>query len=232
MPLEEDVQGVADRAAGGVAGASGGGGDGRVHRVQGRHHRGATQGGGGDGPVPRHPPDRPGPAGVPPPVQQDCHGRRGPAGDPLFEGRRLLLTGATLHTEKQCRKVQEALGWDEYVPVAATWGVYQAMVDAYRHQNRRIGKFTMRKVIDSLTSGVPEGLVEVARLGRTPAKRAGDILAYFDHPGTSDGPTEAINGRLEHLRGSALRFRNLANYVARSLLEAGGFRVKLHAGLR
>ena len=150
----------------------------------------------------------------------------------MFEGRRLLLTGATLHTEKQCRKVQEALGWDEYVPVAATWGVYQAIVDAYRHQNRRIGKFTMRKVIDSLTSGVPEGLVEVARLGRTPAKRAGDILAYFDHPGTSDGPTEAINGRLEHLRGSALRFRNLANYVARSLLEAGGFRVKLHAGLR
>lgn len=26
-------------------------------------------------------------------------------------------------------------------------------------------------------------------------------------------PTEAINGRLEHLRGSALGFRNLANYM-------------------
>ncbi|MBN9215116.1 MAG: transposase, partial [Microbacterium sp.] len=43
-----------------------------------------------------------------------------------------------------------------------------------------------------------------------------------------NGPTEAINGRLEHLRGSALGFRNLANYTARSLLEAGGFRPSLH----
>ena len=55
-----------------------------------------------------------------------------------------------------------------------------------------------------------------------------DVLAYFDRPGTSNGPTEAINGRLEHLRGSALGFRNLTNYVARSLLEAGGFRPGLH----
>lgn len=35
---------------------------------------------------------------------------------------------------------------------------------------------------------------------------------------------EAINNRLEHLRGSALGFRNLTNYIARSRLEAGGFR--------
>ena len=49
------------------------------------------------------------------------------------------------------------------------------------------------------------------------------MLAYFDPPGTSNGPTEAINGRLEHLRGSALGFRNLTNYIARSLLETGGF---------
>ena len=44
-------------------------------------------------------------------------------------------------------------------------------------------------------------------LGRTLKKRAADILAYFDRAGTSNGPTEAINGRLEHLRGSALGFR-------------------------
>ena len=46
----------------------------------------------------------------------------------------------------------------------------------------------------------------------------------FDRPGTSNGPTEANNGRLEHLRGSALGFRNLTNYIARCLLETGGFR--------
>jgi transposase len=56
----------------------------------------------------------------------------------------------------------------------------------------------------------------------TLTKRAVDVLAHFDRPGTSNGPTEAINGRLEHLRGSALGFRNLTNYIARSLLETGG----------
>ncbi|EXF23884.1 transposase [Nesterenkonia sp. AN1] len=58
------------------------------------------------------------------------------------------------------------------------------------------------------------------------------MLAYLDRPGTSNGPTEAINGRLEHLRGTALGFRNLAHYITRSLLDTGGFRPLLHPHLR
>ena len=86
----------------------------------------------------------------------------------------------------------------------------------------------METVIDSLSGAVPTALIELRRLGRTLRKRAADILAYFDRPGTSNGPTEAINGRLEHLRGSALGFRNLTNYITRSLLETGGFKQHLH----
>jgi transposase len=86
----------------------------------------------------------------------------------------------------------------------------------------------MVKLIDSISSGVPKALTEIVTLGRTLKKRAADVLAYFDRPGTSNGPTEALNGRLEHLRGSALGFRNLTNYIARSLLETGGFRPQLH----
>ena len=78
---------------------------------------------------------------------------------------------------------------------------------------------------------MPDVLVEVKQLGRTLKKRAADVLAYFDRPGSSNGPTEAINGRLEHLRGSALGFRNLTHYIARSLLETGGFRPQLHPQL-
>ncbi len=62
-------------------------------------------------------------------------------------------------------------------------------------------------------------------LGRTLKKRAAGILAEFDRPGTSNGLTDAINGHHEHLRGSALGFRNLPNYIARTLLEFGGFRL-------
>ena len=64
----------------------------------------------------------------------------------------------------------------------------------------------MQALINMLSNCVPQPLQEVITLGRTLKKRAADILAYFDRPDTSNGPTEAINGRLEHLRGSALAF--------------------------
>ena len=105
------------------------------------------------------------------------------------------------------------------------------MIAAYRTPTRAEGKKAMTKLIDALASAVPADLVEVAKLGRTLTKRRDDILAFFDHTGTSNGPTEAINGRLEHLRGTALGFRNLTHYIARSLLEAGGFRPQLHPRL-
>jgi transposase len=101
------------------------------------------------------------------------------------------------------------------------------MITAYREEDRRRGRELMVKLIDSLRAGVPKVLTELVTLGRTLKKRAVDVLAYFDRPGTSNGPTDAINGRLEHLRGSALGFRNLTNYIARSLLETGGFRSQL-----
>ncbi|WP_346037079.1 transposase, partial [Brevibacterium picturae] len=87
-------------------------------------------------------------------------------------------------------------------------------------------------VIDVLSAGLPAGLIELRRLGRTLKRRAADVLAFFTRPGTSNGPTESINSRLEHLRGSALGFRNLTHYIARCLLESGGFRPVLHSYLR
>ena len=86
----------------------------------------------------------------------------------------------------------------------------------------------MARLIDSISTGVPKALAEITKLGRTLKKRAADVLAYFDRPSTSNGPTEAINGKLEHLPGSAPGFGNLTNYIARSLLETGGFRPRLH----
>ena len=166
-----------------------------------------------------------------PRVQQRTCGHRGRAGDPLFAARRTLHTGADLLTDAGSRRVDAVLAPDAHVEVAATWGVYQKILAAYRAPNRAAGRATMGEAIASLRTGVPPELEEVATLGRTLNRRAGDVLAYFDRPGTSNGPTEAINGRLEHLRGLALGFRNLTNYIARSLLETGGFRPRLHPAL-
>ena len=95
----------------------------------------------------------------------------------------------------------------------------------------KLGSYLMQTVIDAIRTGVPSALVELVALGTTLRRRAAEVLAFFDHPGTSNGPTEAINGRLEHLRGIALGFRNLSHYIARSLLETGGFKPQLHPRL-
>ena len=164
-------------------------------------------------------------------VQQEIHGHRGLKNDPLYQARRTLHTGEPLLTDRQRERLMLLFTTAEHVEVEATWGVYQRMITAYRDPDRTRAKASMTAVIDSLREGVPAVLVELRRLGRTLNARAADVLAYFDRPGTSNGPTEAINGRLEHLRGSALGFRNLANYIARSLLETGGFRPHLHPRL-
>jgi transposase len=165
-------------------------------------------------------------------VQQRMHGHRGRAKDPLYKARRTLHTGADLLTENQNNRLTQLFATDvhgdAHVEVEATWGVYQAMIAAYREPDRAKGHALMTALIESVSKGVPKALTELTTLGRTLKRRTEDVLAYFDRPGTSNGPTEAINGRLEHLRGSALGFRNLTNYIARSLLETGGFRPRLH----
>ena len=164
-------------------------------------------------------------------VQLDTCGHRGRKTDPLYRSRRTLHTGADLLTDKQKTRLDELFAVDAHVEVEATWGIYQRMIAAYREPDRKKGRALMIGLIESISSGVPAALAEIITLGRTLTKRSADVLAYFDRPGSSNGPTEAINGRLEHLRGSALGFRNLTNYIARSLLETGGFKPQLHPGL-
>src|SRR4051794_10440005 len=165
-------------------------------------------------------------------VQQDLHGHRGRKHDPLYRARRTLHTGSDLLTDRQQHRLTTLFSVEEHVQIQVTWSVYQRMIGAYREPHRARGRQLIRSLIDSLSRGVPAALTELITLGRTLNKRAHDVLAYFDRPGTSNGPTEAINGRIEHLRGSALGFRNLTNYIARSLLETGGFRPRLHPQLR
>ncbi len=48
----------------------------------------------------------------------------------------------------------------------------------------------MTDIVNTLRSGVPAVLEELAQLGRTLWRRRHDVLAYFDHH-ASNGPTEA-----------------------------------------
>ncbi len=86
----------------------------------------------------------------------------------------------------------------------------------------------MFKCLTRIRTGLPKGLEELAQLGRSLWRRRHEILAYFD-VGVSNGPVEAINGRLEHLRGIALGFRNLDHHILRSLIHSGQLQERINA---
>jgi len=162
-------------------------------------------------------------------IQRAIAGRRGRAGDPLYRARRTLRTGADLLTDTQTERLETLFADERHAAVQASWGVYQRLIQAYRTEDPGLGKYLMRRLIDSLRQAVPNGLEEIQTLAKTLTERASDILAYFDRPRTSNGPTEAINGRLEHLRGIALGFRNLTSYTIRSLIHTGRLKDRLAA---
>lgn len=162
-------------------------------------------------------------------IQQDTCGHRGRAGDPLFGIRRIVLTRTDLLTDKQRTKLQAALAaHDAHAAVEVTACYYQDLIAAYANPDRRAGKLAMFKCLKRIRAGVPKGLEELAQLGRSLWKRHHEILAYFD-VGVSNGPVEAINGRLEHLRGIALGFRNLNHYIVRSLIHSGQLQDRINA---
>lgn len=162
-------------------------------------------------------------------VQQETLGHRGRKGDPLYAARKTLLTGTDILTDTSQARLDALFACPDHADVHTTWRIYQDLLAAYRDRDPRRGKNTLRQLITTITRpGLPHTCIELARMGRTLKRRARDILAYFDHPHTSNGPTEAINGRLEHLRGIAQGFINHRNYRLRCLLHSGGFQHLLH----
>ncbi|TXG92202.1 ISL3 family transposase [Rhodococcus rhodnii] len=162
-------------------------------------------------------------------IQQTTRGHRGRVGDPLYGIRRMLLTRTELLTDKQKDKLAAALDRDDaHLPVEVTAWCYQDLIAAYAESNKRAGKLAMFKCLKRIRTGLPAGLEELAQLGRSLWRRRAEILAYFD-VGISNGPVEAINGRLEHLRGIALGFRNLDHYILRSLIHSGQLQDRINA---
>ncbi|MFC0265111.1 transposase, partial [Alloscardovia macacae] len=151
--------------------------------------------------------------------------------DPLYRHRRSLLKSQWLRTDKQALAVKKLL--NAYPSLKLAHDVYQRIIDCYREKNRKKARRALRELIDALAQkGSSPHCPELATLGRTLAKRRDDVLAYFTFAKSSNGPTEAINGRLETLRGIALGFRQPENYRLRSLLHSGGFTQTIRAHIR
>lgn len=129
------------------------------------------------------------------------HGHRGRKSDPLYTCRRTLHTGADLLTDRQRTRLAALFAADAHAEVEATWQMYQRTVAAYREPDRH------------------ERPHDDGGADHHAEHRRSQAADRTDHPGTDPeeacrrragllrpprhlqrGPTEAINGRLEHLR--------------------------------
>jgi hypothetical protein len=105
-------------------------------------------------------------------VQQQTCGHRGRAGDPLYGVRRTLRTRLPLLRRGQQARLTTVFD-DSHLAVLVTWSVYQRIIAAYAHPDRRRGKTMLTKVIESLRRGVLAGLEELAHPIAPPHRRAG-----------------------------------------------------------
>ena len=161
-------------------------------------------------------------------LQREKYQRRGLTHDPLYKNRKTLLTTQKWLTDKQQARLDELWAYDkDYGTLKMAWLAYQGIIDCYQMSDKRKAKAQMRDIINALCK-LPSTNKELAQLGRSLDKRLSDVLAFFD-VGVSNGPVEAINGRLEHLRGIALGFRNLTHYILRCLIHSGQLTHKINA---
>ena len=72
-----------------------------------------------------------------------------------------------------------------------------------------------------LTQCADVGVPELTRPARTPGAWCPELLATFDHPGISTGPTEAVNLIINKIKRVGHGFRNVDNYRLRQLLHYG-----------
>lgn len=161
-------------------------------------------------------------------LQREKYQRRGRTHDPLYKNRKTLLTTQKWLTEKQHTRLEQLWAYDkDYGGLKLSWHAYQGIIDCYQMSDKRKTKAQMCEVINALGK-LDSANKELAQLGRSLTKRTGDVLAFFA-VGVSNGPVEAINGRLEHLRGIALGFRNLNHYILRCLIHSGQLAHKINA---
>ena len=102
--------------------------------------------------------------------------------------------------------------------VTAAWWIAQQLMIAYQQVNPETGKLIIARAIQAARDcPVPE----VKRLGRTLNAWRTELLARFNHPGVSNGPTENVNLKVKNTKRVARGYRNFDNYRLRLLLNHG-----------
>jgi transposase len=152
-------------------------------------------------------------------VQQDSLGHRGRKDDPLFTIRRLLRRRADRLTERAWDRILSALAvGDVDQQIALSWIAAQDLRAIYDCSSRYRAEQHLHRW---LTHCAEHDIPELRRLARTIDTWRGELLAYFDTGGVSNGPTEAMNSLIKKIKRIGHGFRNFDNYQLPVLLHCG-----------
>jgi transposase len=155
-------------------------------------------------------------------VQQTQTGHRGRIGDPLYGIRRVLRRRAD-HLSSSARARLEAglVAGDPNGEVTIAWTIAQRVMALYQDSDPAHARAQVAELIAALRH-CPIG--ELARLGRTLHAWRDELIAHFDHPTVSNGPTENLNLKIKNTLRVARGYRNFAHYRLRLLLNHGRIR--------
>jgi transposase len=152
-------------------------------------------------------------------VQQEQTGHRGQLGDPLYGIRRLLRRRHDRLSTKGVGRLQAGLiAGDQDGEVTLAWTLAQDLMALYQLRDPAVARPTATQLIADLRD-CP--IAELNRLGRTLHTWRVELLAHFDHPAVSNGPTENLNLKIKNTKRRARGFRNFDNYRLRLLLNHG-----------
>ena len=152
-------------------------------------------------------------------VQQHTLGHRGRSQEPLYGIRRVLRRRVDhLSTKARGRLEAGLIAGDPDGEVTLAWTVAQDVMALYRLDDPELARAHAEQLIADLRS-CPIG--ELARLGRTLHAWRTELVAHFEHPDVSNGPTENLNLKIKNTKRVARGYRNFNNYRLRLLLNHG-----------
>jgi transposase len=151
-------------------------------------------------------------------TQQDLLGHRGRAGDPLYDARKILLTGVERLNDRGWGRLNLALDTgDPRNEVLAAWLAKEHVREIYatRHPDR--AERLLGEVIDECaTSNIPELNSLAITLGRWRTE-----IINRHRTGDSNGPTEAMNLLIKNIKRAGCGYRNFHHYRLRLLAHCG-----------
>jgi transposase len=152
-------------------------------------------------------------------VQHDITGHRGRTGDPLYGIRRVLRRRRDrLSTKARARLDAGLIAGDPTGETTLAWTVAQNLMVLYQLTDSDQARTYATELITNLRHcPIPE----IAKLGRTLHAWRTELLAHFDHPEVSNGPTENLNLKIKNTKRIARGYRNFAHYRLRLLLNHG-----------